>query len=266
MLYLVELAKSLRRWRTWALMIVFCAIPALIVVGVLANPPVNGEGPPFLRDILRSGLFAPLTALAVLQPFFLPLAASLFSGDAIAGEASAGTLRYLLAQPAGRVRLVVAKYLSAMTLVLIILLGVVAVGTISGGWAFGLGRMPMLSGSTLSGGAAFIRLLGATLYVALGVSSLAAIGIFISTLTESAPAATVSTVVFAIVSQILGALSSLHAIHPYLLTRDWFAFGDLFRDPVSWEGITHGLIVDASYVTVFLGTALFLFRRKDITS
>src|SRR5712692_111472 len=131
----------------WAFAIVFGGIPLLIVIGVLASRPDHpGEGPPFLFNILQSGLFAPLTALAIIQPFFLPVAASLFAGETIASEASAGTLRYLVAQPVGRVRLVVAKYLSSMTLVLITVLWIVLIGSIAGAWAFGLGRFPALGG------------------------------------------------------------------------------------------------------------------------
>ncbi|MHB8512226.1 MAG: ABC transporter permease [Actinomycetota bacterium] len=265
-MYRVELSKSLIRRRTIALAIVFGGIPLLIVIGVLASAPTNpGEGPPFLFNILQSGLFAPLTALAIIQPFFLPVAASLFAGETIAGEASAGTLRYLLAQPVGRVRLLISKYLSSMTLVLLIVLWVVVVGSIAGAWAFGLGQFAVF-GSPISSGAVFLRILVAAGYITLGVSGLVAIGVFVSTLTESAPGATVATVVFAIISQILGALSSLHAIHPYLLTQQWEAFGDLFRDPVSWHNMFHGVIVDAFYVAIFLGVALYRFRRKDIAA
>src|ERR1041385_3265394 len=64
-MFRVELAKAVRRWRTWALAAALGAIPALIVVGVAVSPPRRaGDGPPFLLDILRSGYFAPLTALA----------------------------------------------------------------------------------------------------------------------------------------------------------------------------------------------------------
>ncbi|TMK15819.1 MAG: ABC transporter permease, partial [Actinobacteria bacterium] len=211
--------------------------------------------PPFLSLIFRSGLFAPLTALAVTQPFFLPLAASLLSGDAIAGEASAGTLRYLLVRPVGRRRLVVQKYLSVMTLVTIAVLWVVVVGAVAGGIAFGFGAMTTLSGTTLSAGAAIVRIVAAAGYAAAGVAGLAAIGVFVSTLTESAPGATVATVVFAIVSQILDALSNLRAIPPYLLSHYWTAFADLFRDPIAWHRMGQGLIVDGVYTALFLGAA-----------
>ena len=43
-------------------------------------------------------------------PLFLPLTVGVVAGDTIAGEAGQGTLRYLLVAPAGRVRLLVVKY------------------------------------------------------------------------------------------------------------------------------------------------------------
>jgi ABC-2 type transport system permease protein len=266
-MFRVELGKAVRRWRTWALAAALGGIPILIVIGVsLSRHPRSQEGPPFLALILKSGFFAPLTSLAVLQPFFLPLTASLLAGDAIAGEASAGTLRYLLARPVGRRRLLIEKYLSVMALVGLGTLWVVVVGTIAGGIAFGFGVLPTLSGTLIGAGAAIVRILGAAAYVTAGVASLAAIGLFISTLTESAPGATVATVVFAIVSQILDAIGNLRVIHPYLLSHDWPAFADLMRDPVAWHRIIHGLTVDAAYVAIFGVAALIVFGRKDITA
>jgi len=265
-MYRVELAKAARRWRTWMLAFVLGAIPSLIVVGLVFSRPHQGEGPPFFSLIASSGLFAPLTALAVLQPFFLPLTASLLAGDTIAGEASAGTLRYLVARPVGRRRLIAHKYLAAMTLVALGVLWAVVVGSIAGGSAFGFGPLPTLSGTVLTTAGTIVRMLAAAAYVTAGVAGLAAIGVFVSVLTESSPGATVATVIFAIVSQILDALSSLRVIHPYLLSHDWQKFTDLFRDPISWTGMRHGLIVDVCYIVIFLGAALTIFTRKDVTT
>lgn len=264
-MFRVELGKAVRRWRTWLLAAVFAAIPSLIVIGLVFSPPHRaGEGPPFLSLILQNGFFAPLTSLAVVQPFFLPLTAGLLAGDAIAGEASAGTLRALLVRPVGRMRLVTSKYVSSLTLLGVAVLWVSIVGLIAGGIAFGLGPWPTLSGTTLGVGSALIRLAGAALYVTAGVAGLAAIGIFVSTLTDSAPGATVATVVFAIVSQILDSIGSLRVIHPYLISHDWTAFTDLFRDPVAWRNIGHGLTVSAAYIAVFMGAAIAEFKRKDV--
>ncbi len=160
-MFRVELAKARRRWRTYLIAMALGGIPVLIVIAVKLSPPHstgNGDAPPFLMQIVRNGLFAPLTGLAVIQPFFLPLAAGLFAGDAIAGEAQAGTLRYLLVRPVRRTRLVLAKYASTMTLLGLLLLWVVGCGAFWGGVIFGFHPMPTLSGSTLSIASASLRI------------------------------------------------------------------------------------------------------------
>ncbi|HZD80979.1 MAG TPA: ABC transporter permease subunit [Actinomycetota bacterium] len=268
-MYRVELAKAARRWRTWLVAAALGGIPALIVIAVKLSPPANGGGqdaPPFLMQIVRNGLFAPLTGLAVIQPFFLPLAAGLFAGDAIAGEAQGGTLRYLLVRPVGRARLVLAKYAGAMTLLGLMLLWVVAVGIAFGAVAFGLGPLPTLSGSTLGTGSAVLRIVGAATYMFLVVSGIVAVGTFISTLTDSGPGATVATVILGIASEIVDNIPNLKVVHPYLPTHGWLAFADLFRFPIAWGAMWDGVIVSLVYTVVFLGAALLWFRRKDVAS
>ena len=97
-------------------------------------------------------------------------------------------------------------------------------------------------------------------------AGLAAIGVFFSTLTDSSVGAAIAAVFIAIVSQILDGLTLLHAIHPYLITHEWLAFSDLFRSPVLWTGIVHGVWIALAYTAIFLTAALVRFERKDVTS
>src|ERR687888_771546 len=159
-MFRVELIRAVRRWRTYLFGAGLAGIPILIVVSLAlsSTPPESSpDQPPFLTLILSNGLFAPLTALAVIQPFFLPLGAGLLSGDAIAGEASAGTLRYLLARPVGRSRFVLAKYGFVMAQVAAGVVWVVLVGLVAGGVAFGYGPVPTLSGPTIGAGTTLLR-------------------------------------------------------------------------------------------------------------
>ncbi len=268
-MYRVELDKAVRRWRTWLLGAALGAIPVVMTVALKLSPPPRGgseDAPPFLFQILENGLFVPLTALAVLQPFFLPLATGLFSGDAIAGEAQAGTLRYLLLRPVRRSRLVLAKYASPMTLIAALVAVAIACGLAAGSAVFGLGPLPTLSGTTLSVGGTLLRILLAGLYMVAALSGVASIGLFVSTRTDSGPGATVATIVAAIASQILDNIPSLDAIHPFLPTHGWLAFTDLFRFPVEWSGMRGGLLVSGGYTVVFLALALWGFARRDVTS
>ena len=268
-MFRVELTKAWRRWRTYLLAAAFGGIPVLIVIAVKLSPPTlsgTEDAPPFLLQIVRNGLFAPLTGLAVIQPFFLPLAAGLLAGDAVAGEAQGGTLRYLLVRPVARTRLVLAKYGAAMALLGLLLLWVVGCGAFWGGVVFGFKPLPTLSGTTLSVAQASLRILAAAGYILLGVSGIVAIGVCISTLTDSGPGAIVATVILGISSEIADQIPSLRVIHPYLPTHGWLAFTDLFRFPVDWGGMRGGVLVSAAYTAVFLTMALMAFSRRDVVA
>lgn len=268
-MFRVELGKAVRRWRTRLLAAALMGVPVLIVVAVRLSP-IHGQdardAPPFLLQIVENGLFASLTGLAVVQPFFLPLAIGLFAGDAIAGEAQVGTLRYLLVRPVGRARLLTAKYASAMVLTGGMLLGVVAAGLVAGGIVFGLGPLPTLSGTTLSLWQALLRVGGSGVYILLAASGVTAIGIFISTLTDSGPGAIVATVTVAIASQVVGNIPSLRAVGPYIPTRGWLGYTGLFRFPVDWSLMRAGVVVSLAYTALFLALAAWSFGRRDVIS
>ena len=265
----VEIGKALRRWRTWLLAAALAGVPVLIVIAVKASPPqpqAAEDAPPFLLQIVRNGLFAPLTGLAVVQPFFMSLAVGLFAGDAIAGEAQTGTLRYLLVRPVRRARLLAAKYLSAMALTGALLVGVILAGLLAGGVVFGLGPLPTLSGTVLPTSEALARVVGSGAYILLAASGITAVGLCISTLTDSGPGAIVATVIVAIASQVVDNIPSLHVVQPYVPTHGWLGFTGLFRFPIDWSGMRAGLTVSAAYTVVFMGLAAWNLRRRDVTS
>jgi ABC-2 type transport system permease protein len=264
-MFLVEIGKSLHRMRTWVFALGLAGLAVLPVV-IMATSHDTGGGPVFFNQIRHSGLFAALTVIALIQPFFLPLGTSLLSGEAIAAEAAGGTLRYLVTRPVGRVRLILRKYTSVVAQVGAAVVWVMVVGLVAGGLAFGYGRLPTLSGTTVGPGAAAIRIAASGAYAVCGMAALAAIGLFLSTLTDSGLGAAVATMALAIASQIVDGLSSLHAVHPYLFSHGWFAFVDLFRSPIEPSGILQGLFVDAVYVAIFLGAAVWVFWRKDVVS
>ena len=109
-----EITVLFRRTRTIAMLAALAAIPILLAVAVrVATGSGRDRGPAFLGDITQNGLFVALTALTVAIPLFLPLTVGVVAGDTIAGEAGLGTLRYLLVAPAGRIRLLLVKYLAA---------------------------------------------------------------------------------------------------------------------------------------------------------
>jgi ABC-2 type transport system permease protein len=260
-----ELATQFRRRRMWALLIVLAGVPVLLAVAVyLSGGPEAGNGPTFLDQVTHNGVFAALAGLTVTNPFFLPLTVAVVAGDTISGEASLGTLRYLLVRPAGRTRLLLVKAGTAAVYCLVAALTVAVAGLVAGSILFPIGRVTTLSGTTLSLAEGVLRTFAAAMVVGMSFFGLAAIGLFISTLTDVPVGAMAATVGLAIFSAILDSVPQVHAIHPWLFTHHWLAFGDLLRSPVTWHEIGKDLILQAGYVAVFGAAAWARFSTKDV--
>ncbi|MBV9830362.1 MAG: ABC transporter permease, partial [Marmoricola sp.] len=177
-----------------------------------------------------------------------------------------GTLRYLLTVPVQRVRLLAVKYAAIVIFAFVATLTVSLTGVIAGLVLFGGGDMTLLSGSQVGFGAGLLRVLGATAYLAVCFAALGAVGLFISTLTEQPIGAMIAVVLFSTTSFILDSIPQVSWIHPFLITHNWLAFGDLFRDPISWSGTLTGLYSAAVYIVVFCLAAWARFGGKDVTS
>jgi ABC-2 type transport system permease protein len=267
----VELRKMFRRPRTWVTIAVLNALPVLVAVLVQLTDlaPRPGEGPPFLSAVLTNGALFPLAALAIVLPLFLPIAVAVVAGDAVAGEAQAGTLRYLLVRPAGRTRLLVAKLVAVIAFVLVTVLVVAGVGYVVGTTLFEaqpVGGGTSVSGTSLSQQELAGRSLMAIGYVTVSMLGVAAFGLFFSTLTDSPLAAALGALAVLVASSLLFTLDAASPIAPYLPTRYWLAFVDLFRDPILWRDVVRGLALQAVYVGVLLAAAWANFTTKDVTS
>jgi ABC-2 type transport system permease protein len=265
-LFRSELRLVLERRRNVALVAVLCCFPILIGLAVHHSPTTPGDGPPFLSQVTDNGLFLVFTSLTVLLPFFLPLAVAVASGESVAGEASIGTLRNLLVVPVSRTRLLVVKYAASVVFALVCVAAVSLVGVVVGLALFPHGDVTLLSGTTVSYGEALWRSLLVLGYVTAMLAGLAAIGLFVSTLTEVPIGAMAATAVLAIVSQIADSIPQISAVHPYLFSHPWMRFGDLLRSPMSWDGMQQGLLTQLAYLAVFLPAAWARLRTKDITA
>jgi ABC-2 type transport system permease protein len=279
----VELVKLARRPRSWVSILLLCALPALVAVFVavthLAPPP--GQGPALLSAVLSSGSLFPAAALAIVLPIFLPVAVAVVAGDSIAGEAGSGTLRYLLARPVGRTRLLAAKLVALVvyTLAAVVLVTVTAyvtgiglfgaqpVAATPGGPAtFSAAAATTLSGTAMTPTDIALRTVGAVSFVVVSMLGVGAIALFLSTVTDSALGAALGALAALVTSEVLVTLNAASAVDPYLPTRYWLAWIDFFREPIVWRNIERGFAVQGIYVLVFLGAAWAHFASKDITS
>ncbi|GAA4967310.1 ABC transporter permease [Pseudonocardia tropica] len=283
---LVELALLLRRTRVWLCWLLLCALPALVAVVVSATGilPPPGQGPAFLSAVATNGQIFPAFALALVLPILLPITVAVVAGDTVAGEAAAGTLRYLLIRPVGRLRLLVAKLVSVaffvVTAVTLVVLTSYAVGiavfgtgttTAAGGLTLppvdaGPGSVASLSGTVIEPVDLATRTGLTVAYLALCMLTLGALGIFFSTLTDSPLAAALAVLAVVVTSASLQALDASAGFVDVLPTAHWLAWIDLYRDPVLYDAARTGAWVQAGWVAVAVGAAWANLATKDIAS
>ena len=128
------------------------------------------------------------------------------------------------------------------------------------------GSVSSLSGEALSPADLAARLLGAMGYVTVSMLGVAAIALFLSTVTASSLGATLGALAALIGSQVLVSLDAAASITPYLPTRYWLAWVDFFRDPIFLRDISSGLWLQAGYVVVLMLAAWANFTTRDVAS
>lgn len=263
-----ELRVMFTRRRTWAMLAAIALIPILLAIAVALSSEqlAPGEGPPFLDRVTQNGLFTGFTATLLALPLFLPLTIAVVAGDTIAGEASLGTLRYLLIAPVGRLRLLVVKYLGTVVFALAGTFTLMIFGGIIGAILFPVGPVTLLSGDQISLMESFGRMALVALYTTISMTGMLALGLFISTLTTVPVGAMAATVVLAGVSQILDNLPQLSWLHEWLFTHYWLDFADLLRQPIELGSMFSNALLQLGYIAVFGALAYSRFTTKDILS
>jgi len=262
-----ELRTMFRRNRNLVLLGTLAVIPVGLGVAIKVSTGRHGPGDSgFLDQVSNNGLFLVFATLSLTLPVFLPMALGVVSGDSISGEAAQGTLRYLLVAPAGRVRLLAVKGF-ALAVFCLVSTAVVSLAALLTGLAlFPTGQVTLLSGDTIGMGAALVKAVWITLLVAASLLGLAAVGLFVSTLTDTPIAAMAVATGVTIVCGILQAIPQLSAIQPWLYTYQWSSYADLLRNPVYLSNIEHNLLIQLGYMVVFGSAAWARLTTRDVTS
>jgi ABC-2 type transport system permease protein len=275
-----ELSKQTRRPRAWVTLLVIGAIPALLTLVIGATRPTLAERVGDFGSVVSdtTGLTMPLISLSAMLLFMLPLAVAVFAGECVAGEASWGSLRYLLARPVARWRVLVAKAGVAALYSIAAVALVVAVSLATGALAFGVHPLTVLdlqhttpfivASAKLSPLTALARTGLAAAYVLATLASTFAFALLLSTLSVRPFSAVAGAVGFGLVSRALDNVPGLHSLSPWLPLTDeasnlWTGF---FSQPMQTGGIAHALVVQAVYMAVFLLAALVWFTRSDVLS
>lgn len=264
-----EVSLVLHRRRNLVMLGVLSLLTVLVGIGIWwagRGRGGAGGGPALFSSITDNGLFLAFAALTASLPIFLPLVVSVVAGESVAGEAQSGTLRYLLVTPVDRTRLLVVKYVAILFYGLLGALTISVTGVIVGLILFPVGDVTLLSGTSASYGEGLVRLGGVTLYAALMLATVAALGLFVSTLTEVPVAAMSATAIAVVLVQIMGAIPQLDWLHPFLFSNGWLRFADLLRAPVAWSGMGQGLVLQGAWIAVLLAAAWARMTSKDVTS
>jgi ABC-2 type transport system permease protein len=269
-----ELRITFFRRRNQLLLLVVALFPLLIGIGLKAAAPHGGGGgngpasggAAFFNQLAGNGVFLSFIALSLLLILVLPVVVAVVAGDSIAGEAGYGTLRYLLAVPAGRTRLLVVKYATIVVWCMAAVFIVSAIALAVGVVLFPVGPVTLLSGDTVSVGAGLVRVLWVTLYLCAAMAAIGAIGLAISTFTEHAIGAIAAVMILVVASEVVDNIPQFATVAPYLPTHWWNSFDALLRTPIDTTTLWHGLLSFAVYAVLFFLIAWARFTSSDVTS
>ncbi|MEV2251418.1 ABC transporter permease [Streptomyces sp. NPDC050147] len=264
----VEAVRQLKRRRTLVMAGVMVLLPFVLVLAfAIAGSPESRSGRVTLMDTATAsgGNFA-ATCLFVSAGFLLVIPVALFCGDTVASEASWSSLRYLLAAPVPRARLLwsklaVALGLSAAAMVLLPLIAL-AVGTVAYGW----GPLQIPTGGALPAGTAAQRLLIVVAYIFVSQLVTAALAFWLSTKTDAPLGAVGGAVGLTIIGNVLDAVTALGGWRDFLPAHWQFAWADAIQPKMEWGGMIQGSAVSVTYALVLFALAFRGFARKDVVS
>jgi ABC-2 type transport system permease protein len=261
--YRWELRKLRAQKRTYLGFGMAAIVPILFVVALA----LRGGGPndvPFGRYVRETGLAIPPVLLIFGSIWLFPLIVALVAGDIVANEDGNGTLKTILTRSLDRHQVFLAKALAALTYALAALALFAGVGLLLGGLRYGLHPLTSLSGTKIPVGRALGLMAAALGAYLLPVIAVASIALLLSTVTRNSAAAIVGTLMISLLLQLIGVISGLDALKPYLLSTQFDAWQGLLREPADWAPIVRAAWVCALYALPAFGAGLAVFVRRDV--
>jgi ABC-2 type transport system permease protein len=267
-----EIRRQASRRRTQLALGFMVLLPLIILLAFEFGGDSNGDdngGGQFgsLVDLATSGgLNFALFTIAVSAGFLLIVVVALFFGDTVASEASWGSLRYLLAIPVPRARLLGVKLIVALIYSLVALVALAGTALLVGTLRYGWHPLGSTIAAEIPAGEGALRLLAILGYLAVTLLIVAGLAFLLSTLTDAALGAVGGAVLLWILSSILDQITALGAIRNFLPTHYSEAWQGLLSTPTQTDDLVKGAICAICYATLFWGLAFWRFTRKDITS
>ena len=287
----IELYKIFKRPRTY---ISFAAIAGMVLIIQLG---LKFDGKSYLQLMMSSlsdsfdipyGLILNgyLVAFIILNTLLIhvPLLVALVAGDSVAGEANMGTLRLLITRPVSRTRLMLVKFAASVIYTVLLLVWMAVLALFLSILFFGTNDMLIArnEGMELIGrNDVMWRYLAAFGYAAVALSTVAALAFLLSVFAENSIGPIVATISIVIVLTILSEMRiPLYddTVRPWLFTSHMLAWKGFFYSKSNGAGaaipgslenlpaILRSLTILLAYIVLFVGTAIAVFRRKDILS
>jgi ABC-2 type transport system permease protein len=268
-----ELRRQASRRRT-QLTLGFMLLLPLVILAAFELGRRNGGGGggdrgqfAALADIATvGGLNFALFTLLVSASFLLVVVVALFCGDTVASEASWGSLRYLLAIPVPRGRLLGSKLLASLLYSLVALVLLTGTALLAGTLRYGWHPLHTTVAGEIASGPALLRLLGILAYLAVTLLVVAGLAFLLSVSTDAPLGAVGGAVLLQILSSILNQITALGSLRVVLPTHYSDAWLGLLSNPVQTEDMVKGAISALVYATAFFGWAWYRFARKDVVS
>ena len=264
--YAWELRKLRAQKRTYLGLGMAVLVPLIFITALLLNGS-NGGGDgeiPFERYVRETGLAIPLVGLFFGSIWLFPLITALVAGDIVATEDNHGTLKTILTRSVDRWQVFVAKTLAALTYAFTALVLYVLVGLVVGGLIWGFDPLVSLSGTRIPVGRGLLLLGATTVAYFIPVIAIAAVALLLSTVTRNSAAAVVGTLMFSLILQLLGVISALDFLQPYLLSTQFNAWQGLLREPSDWAPVARAAWVSAAYALPALAISFTAFLRRDV--
>ncbi len=270
----VELYRQIKRKRTAFAYGFVLSLPILVALAVKFGPSGDeGDSSEFgsgATDIIGLATLGAAnfttTMLFFSTPFLLVTVVSLFNGDTVASEASWSTLRYLLASPVPRTRLLIQKMKVSLTLSLIAVLLVPLSSWMVGAIAFGVAPLQTPLGVTFDNSLTVTRLAIMTVYLALSLLFVAGLAFYLSVRTDAPLGAVGGAVGISILLTILDAISALGSLREWLPVHYSDTWLDALSTTIDWSQMAKGASYCAISGILFYALAINKFAKKDITS
>ncbi|MFE6333019.1 ABC transporter permease [Streptomyces sp. NPDC057806] len=264
----VELIRQLKRRRTLVMGAILAALPFVLLVAfaIGGEPDRGGDRITLMDTATSSGANFAAVNLFVSAGFLLVIPVALFCGDTVASEAGWASLRYLLAAPVPRARLLWSKLVVGLGLSLaaMVLLPLVALAV--GSAAYGWGPLAIPTGGSLDPGTAAQRLVVVVAYIFVSQLVTAGLAFWLSTKTDAALGAVGGAVGLTIVGNVLDAVTALGDWRHFLPAHWQFAWADAVQPTPEWSGMIQGVAVSVTYAVVLFALAFRGFARKDVVS